>query len=113
MANLDKSLDTPYFNNHPDEKEALKRQLENLSATAFSLQQLLFDLDNAALQDVPSIGGIPADSNAEYVLTKTWTNLYSKAAKERGWPLLSVSATVQTPDPSQLQMTAFERRMYP
>jgi hypothetical protein len=49
MKDLDKSLDTPYFNTHPDEKLALQRQLENLSATAFSLQQLLFDLDNAAL----------------------------------------------------------------
>ncbi|KAI1295933.1 hypothetical protein F5Y03DRAFT_387328 [Xylaria venustula] len=111
MADLDKNLDTPYFNQHPDEREALKRQLENLSATAFSLQQLLFDLDNAALQDVPSIGGIPSGSNAEYVLTKSWTNLYSTAAKERGWPLVSVTATVQSPDPSQLQMTAFERQV--
>ncbi|KAI0972305.1 hypothetical protein F4678DRAFT_471847 [Xylaria arbuscula] len=94
MADLDKQLNTPYFNNHPDEREALKRQLENLSATAFSLQQLLFDLDNASLQDVPKFGGIPTDSNAAYVLGKSWTTIYSTTAKERGWPLLSVTATV-------------------
>ncbi|KAI1823536.1 hypothetical protein F4861DRAFT_549638 [Xylaria intraflava] len=111
MADLNKQLDTPYFNNHPDEREALKRQLENLSGTAFSLQQLLFDLDNAALQDLPQIGGIPSDSNAAYVLTRSWTSIYSTTAKERGWPLLAVTATVQTPDPSQLQMTAFERQV--
>ncbi|KAI0545801.1 hypothetical protein F4679DRAFT_449056 [Xylaria curta] len=111
VANLDKALNTPYFNSHPDEKLALQRQLENLSATAFSLQQLLFDLDNAALQDLPQFGGIPADSNAAYVLGKSWTTIYSTAAKERGWPLLSVTATVQTPDPSQLQMTAYERQV--
>ncbi|KAI1433598.1 hypothetical protein GGR50DRAFT_695934 [Xylaria sp. CBS 124048] len=111
MADLDKQLDTPYFNNHPDEREALKRQLDNLSSTAFSLQQLLFDLDNASLQDVPQIGGIPGNSNAAYVLTHSWTTIYSTTAKERGWPLLAVTATVQTPDPSQLQMTAFERQV--
>ncbi|KAF2964040.1 hypothetical protein GQX73_g9541 [Xylaria multiplex] len=111
MADLDKQLNTPYFNNHPDEREALKRQLENLSGTAFSLQQLLFDLDNASLQDLPQLGGIPSDSNAAYVLGKSWTTIYSTTAKERGWPLISVTATVQTPDPSQLQMTAFERQV--
>ncbi|KAJ2995714.1 hypothetical protein NUW58_g1195 [Xylaria curta] len=111
MADLDKELDTPYFNSHPDEKAALKRQLENLSATAFSLQQLLFDLDNAALQDVPTFGGIPPNSNADIVLQKSFTSIYSKAAKERGWPLLSVTATVQSPDPSQLQLTSFERQV--
>ncbi|KAI0413451.1 hypothetical protein F5X98DRAFT_390762 [Xylaria grammica] len=111
MADLDKQLNTPYFNNHPDEREALRRQLENLSATAFSLQQLLFDLDNASLQDLPTFGGIPSDSNAAYVLQKSWVTIYSTTAKDRGWPLLSVTATVQTPDPSQLQMTAFERQV--
>ncbi|KAI2642502.1 hypothetical protein GGS21DRAFT_174621 [Xylaria nigripes] len=113
MADIDKSLNTVYFDNHPDERDALKRQLENLSGTAFSLQQLLFDLDNAALQALPQIGGIPSDSNASYILASSWTKLYSTAAKERGWPLLALTATAETPDPSQLQMTAFERQVSP
>ncbi|KAI0436150.1 hypothetical protein F4803DRAFT_557288 [Xylaria telfairii] len=64
VANPDKKLKTPYFNSHPDEKLALQRQLKNLSATACSLQQLLFDLDNVLLQDLPQFEAIPADSNA-------------------------------------------------
>ncbi|KAI9148396.1 hypothetical protein HJFPF1_12228 [Paramyrothecium foliicola] len=111
MADLDNQLDTPYFNCHPDEKAALKRQLGNISATAFSLQQLMFDLDNASLQSLPKIEGIPPDSNAALVIQKSFIKTYSQAAKERGWPLLSVTATIQVPDPSQLQMTAFERQV--
>jgi hypothetical protein len=111
MADLDKELDTPYVSSHPDEKAALLRQLENLSATAFSLQQLMFDLSNAALQTLPQLAGIPDDSNAAIVLYKSFINIYSDLAKERGWPLLAVATTVQTPDPSQLQLTAFERQV--
>lgn len=111
MAGLDKDLNTPYLNSHPDEKAALLRQLENLSGTAFSLQQLLYDLDNARMQTIPTIAGIPGDSNAAIVLLKSFTNIYSNLAKERGWPLLAVTATSQSPDPSSLQMTAFERQV--
>ncbi|RYO78460.1 hypothetical protein DL766_009620 [Monosporascus sp. MC13-8B] len=95
VADLNKELDTPYFNSGPNEKAFLKRQLENLSATAFRLQQLLFDLDNASLEGLPIIEGIPSDSNAATVLYKSFISLYSTAAKERGLPPLLVAATVQ------------------
>ncbi|KAI3400071.1 hypothetical protein diail_4609 [Diaporthe ilicicola] len=113
MADLNKELNTPYLNSHPDEKAALLRQLDNLSATAFSLKQLLYDLDNARMQSLPKIAGIPSDSNAAIVLLKSFTNVYSGLAKERGWPLLAVTATEtsQSPDPSSLHMTAFERQV--
>lgn len=111
MTDLNKELNTPYPNSHPDKNAALLRQLENLSATAFSLQQLLYDLDNAKMQNIPTIAGIPSDSNAAMVLLKSFTNIYSGLAKERGWPLLAVTATSQSPGPSSLHMTAFERQV--
>jgi len=42
VKDLDAELDTPYFNNHPKEKAALKLKLANLSGSAFSLRQLLY-----------------------------------------------------------------------
>ena len=111
VADLDKELDTPYFNSHLAEKAALKNQLMNLSETAFSLQQLFYDLENAALQTMPTIEGIDPESNATSVLSKSFIPLYRKGAKERGFPLVSVTATVQAADTSQLQMTNFERQV--
>lgn len=109
---LDSELNTPYFNNHPKEKAALLAQLTNLSSTAFSLQQLLFDLDNAVLQSVPTFEGIPAGSNAEAILQKSFVSIYSTNAKQYGQPLLSVNAVAQqTPDPSQLHLTGIERQV--
>ncbi|PYH95696.1 hypothetical protein BO71DRAFT_473594 [Aspergillus ellipticus CBS 707.79] len=113
VADLDKELDTPYLNNHPDLKAQLKAQLMNLSSTAFSLQQLLFDLENAVLQSVPRFEGIPAGSQAETILQRSFVSIYSDMANNFGLPLVSVTAVTSAPDPSQLQMTSFEREVSP
>jgi len=108
---LDKELGTRYFDNHPAEKQALLNQLQNLSGSAYSLQQLLFDLDNAALQTVPKIDGMDPGSNAAVVLLRSFVNIYSASAKEHGEPLLSVHAVVHDPDPSTLHLTGMEREV--
>ena len=113
IADLDNELSTPYFQNHPQEKQAILDQLKNLSGSAFSLQQLLFDLDNASLQSNTSFGGIDPASNAYVILQKSFINLWSKAAAEKGQPLVSVVAVNQSADPSQLQLTDFERAINP
>ncbi|KAH7131461.1 hypothetical protein B0J13DRAFT_642157, partial [Dactylonectria estremocensis] len=111
-ADLDKELNTPYFLQHPDQQAQILSQLKNLSSTAFSLQQLLFDLDSAVMETVPTFVGIPAGSNAQDVLQKSFVSIYSVAAKNYGEPLLAVTAVAQdTPDPSQIQMTSFEREV--
>ncbi|KAF7561512.1 hypothetical protein G7046_g2635 [Stylonectria norvegica] len=113
VADLDKQLDTPYFNNHPAQKAQLKRQLSQLGSTAFSLQQLFFDLDSAVLQTVPVIEGIPPGSSAQDVLQKSFVSLYSTSAKNYGVPLVTVTASIDGPDPSPLQLTSFERQVSP
>lgn len=109
-ADLDKELNTPYFNKHPQQKEALRNQLRNLSG-AFSLQQLLFDLDSAAIQTMPTIEGVPKGSNADIVLTKYFLDLYFRSVKEHGEPLLSVHAVANAPDGSSLRLTGMEREV--
>lgn len=109
---LDKELNTPYFNAHADQKCQILAQLENLSSTEFSLQQLLLDMDNAVMQTLPTFQGVPAGSTAETTLQKSFISLYSTATKNYGEPLIAVTAVSQTiPDPSQLKMTAFERQV--
>lgn len=108
---LANELDTPYFNNNPDQKKALLAQLENLGGDAFSLQQLLFDLDNAAVQSQPQIEGLDPGSPAAAVLTRSFVDLYFGQAKAQGEPVLSVQAVVPTPDASSLRLTGVEREV--
>ncbi len=110
---LANDLNTPYFTNHPDQKAAILAQMNNLSGSAFSLQQLLFDLDNAAVQSIPTIEGLPAGSDAEVVLTKSFVDLYFQTVKAYGQPVLSVHAVAQTPDNASLRLTALNREVNP
>lgn len=113
MGDLARELDTPYFQSHPEIRDQLLRALDNTSGTAFSLQQLFFDLDNAVLETTPTFPGIPPGSSALVVLEQSFVNIYSANAKKYGFPLVSVTAVPTDPDPSSLQMTAFERIVSP
>ncbi|KAB8218036.1 hypothetical protein BDV33DRAFT_205817 [Aspergillus novoparasiticus] len=111
MAYLNEQLDTPYLNEHPRIKKRLKEALENLSGTAFSLQQLLIDLDSAFLETVPTFKGID-DSDALDVLRNYFVKIYSGHTKDR-LPLVSVAAVAHPTDKSPLKLTAFEREVNP
>ncbi|KAF5010837.1 hypothetical protein FDECE_3010 [Fusarium decemcellulare] len=109
-ADLDKELNTAYFNQNPDLKAAMQTHIENMSDTAFSLQQLLFDLDSVVLQTNPSFVGVP--DNVRSVLEQYFVSFYIDAAKSAGEPLIAITPVPQdVPDPSPLQMTSFERQV--
>ncbi|KAL4724373.1 hypothetical protein ACLX1H_008987 [Fusarium chlamydosporum] len=108
MAGLDRGLNTNYLNSHPKIKDQLKKALENMSSTAFSLQQLMFDLDSAILQTVPDFSSVN-DEDARHVLETYFRDMYVSNAKEHGLPLVSVTAVDQSKDRSPLKMTGFER----
>ncbi|KAM0080372.1 hypothetical protein ACKRZS_007467 [Fusarium odoratissimum] len=109
---LDKNLDTEYFKNHPEEREALRKKLENISGSAFSLQQLLFNLQSAVAQTAPTFAGV-TDKAAESLLRKSFIDLWSGVAKDQGMPLIGVTAVAQYPDGSPLRLTALERWVSP
>ncbi|RAH86125.1 hypothetical protein BO86DRAFT_434744 [Aspergillus japonicus CBS 114.51] len=112
VADLDHNLDSSsYLNNHPAVKDELRKALVNLSGTAFSLQQLLFDLDNAALQGDPQFPGMDMSKDAGYILQMYFVKRYQQSAKEHGLPLIAVTAASQDSDPSPLQMTSLERTL--
>ena len=112
VADLDKSLNTTYFNNHPEERDALRAQLVNLSGSAFSLQQLFFNLDSAVVQTSPDFQGVD-DKAVNYLLGISFKGLWSKIAKERGLPLIGITAVAQQPDGSPLRLTGLERWVSP
>lgn len=109
---LDKSLDTPYFQSHPEERDALRQKLNNISGSAFSLQQLVVNLDSAVAQTAPSFVGV-TDRTAEFLLTQSFINIWSSTAKAKGLPLIGVTAVAQQPDGSPLRLTGLERWVSP
>ncbi|OBU01590.1 hypothetical protein VE01_00561 [Pseudogymnoascus verrucosus] len=110
VEDLDRNLtNSQHFKNHPVEKANLLASLNNLGATAFSLQQLVLDLENAIMQTLPRLGGSLKGSDVEALLTKYFVSIYWDNAKQIGQPLISVHAVSDSPDASQLQMTSFER----
>ncbi|KNA98121.1 hypothetical protein FOXG_02547 [Fusarium oxysporum f. sp. lycopersici 4287] len=101
-------------NNIPTkERDALKLKLENISGTAFSLQQLLFNLQEAIPQGSSSRFFGLADETALQLLKKSFTRIWSIFAKDHGEPVIGVTAVAQEPSASPLQVTALERWISP
>lgn len=107
-AGLDDKLNTDYFNKNPKLKSQLLKRLYNLSGTAFSLQQLLFDLDNGLLEKTPNFSNV-TNKQAKFYLEEYFRDIYVKAANEQGLSLVAVTKVSHDPDPSSLDMTGFER----
>ncbi|GIC90493.1 uncharacterized protein Aud_006927 [Aspergillus udagawae] len=107
-AGLDDKLNTDYFNRNLKLKSQLLKALYNLSGTAFSLQQLLFDFDNGLLEKTPNFSNV-TNKQAKFYLEEYFRDIYVKAAKEQGLSLVAVTVVSQDPDTSSLHMTGFER----
>jgi len=83
-------------------------QLNNLGPDAFSVQQLLFDLDNAALESVPTISGIEPGTPAYNALSQVFVGAYFEAMKEEAQPVLNYAIlpnTTSNYDPSTFTLT--------
>ena len=107
MTGLARDLNTEFFNNRPQWKAHIQSSLGNLSSTAFTLQQLLVDLDSAILQSPPRYN--VADPTILAVLTAQFVNIWSANAKLTGAPLLALHVVPQDEDPSPLHLKALER----
>ncbi|KAF7587421.1 hypothetical protein BBP40_007240 [Aspergillus hancockii] len=113
MKDLDKELNSSeYLRKNHKVREQLRKKLENLSGTAFSLHQLLFDLDNAVLQNNYTFNRV-SDPDVKFLLETKFLQIYARSAAEHGWPLVGITAVSQERDDSTLQMTAFERTVNP
>ncbi len=94
----------------------VQQQLNNFGPNAFSVQQLMFDLDNAALQSTPSISGLDPGTPAYNALTQVFTGAYFSAMKATAQPILNYTIVQNVPnnDPaSSLLLTNMELEVSP
>lgn len=80
---------------------------------AFSIQKLLFDLDNAALETIPAISNVDPSSNLYLVLEKDFIGKYFASVKEKGGDLLGYVLTPSTAPPSTLTVTNLNYQVSP
>lgn len=87
---------------------AVQQQIGNMGANAFSVQQLLFDLDNAALESVPQITGVAPGTPLYTALQTVFLGAYFTQMQAEGQPVLSYTIAQTTTDHSSLPLTALE-----
>lgn len=83
----------------------VQQRIKNLSGSAFSVQQLLFDLTNAALETVPTISGVAPGSVAYTLLEQYFVGAYFTEMQKQALPILGCSVSVQSAPPSTLTLT--------
>ncbi|KAF5716207.1 hypothetical protein FMUND_6467 [Fusarium mundagurra] len=109
-ASLDNQLNgSPHFAKNPAKKQRLLKRLQNISSTSFSLQQLLLDMDNATVQNVPVIEGMRPGTRAHLVVSGQLGNIWKAFTKNCHCPPISVVAVPQTSsDVSKLHLKSFD-----
>lgn len=83
---------------------AVQNQINQLSGS-FSVQKLLLDVDNASLESIPAMSGIPPSSDLYNSLKKDFLDEYFKSLKTNGQEVLNYTITVPGADASTLKIT--------
>ncbi len=92
---------------------AVQEQIRNLGANAFSVQQLLFDLDNAGLQSIPTIHGITPGTKLYTVMQQSFLGAYFTQLQSQGQPVLGVTITQPSAPASTLTLTNLNLEVSP
>lgn len=83
-------------NTNPNLPATVKARLDALGPDAFSVQHLLFDLDNAILQSMPTIGNLAPGTPAYTLLSQVFLGAYFAQMKAQGTPALNYSVVQNT-----------------
>ncbi len=110
MVKLDlNAITNPDFASLPKD---VQDQMKNLGKDAFSVQQLLINLNNAKLQGSPKLltdglrdAGMPDDSPVISFLRDKYQSIYLQRLKEKGNPVLAYNVVDRTPDNATLKPT--------
>lgn len=92
---------------------AVQTQVQGLGGDTFSVQQLLFDLDNAALETTPVISGVEPGTQLYTVLNESFLGSYFTSMKAQGQPLLGCVITQPTAPPATLVPTSLALEVCP
>ncbi|MGY1949047.1 hypothetical protein [Nocardia asiatica] len=97
---------------HPDAYKDLppdvQQQIKNLGGNVFSVQQLLYDLDNAALETVPTIEGVKPGTPLYTMLETVFVGAYFTQMQKEHKPLMGVMIAQQDAPPATLTLTDFD-----
>jgi hypothetical protein len=94
--------------------EAVRQQIKNLSGSAFSIQQLLFDLDNAALATAkPTIIGVTPDSPLADLLDKYFLRMYFAQLQSGGEPVLGCTISQPVSSTATMALTDMNLEVSP
>jgi len=92
---------------------AVQAQIKNLGGNAFSVQQLLFDLNNAALESVPTISGVTPGTPLYTGLQSAFIGAYFSELQKAGQPVLAYSIAQSTAPPASLTLTNLNMEVNP
>jgi hypothetical protein len=100
-------VDTSNYRSLPTD---VQNALDNMSGTAFSVQQLLFDLSRADLtRGIPKIleSTLKPGSPLYMILQQYFIGAYFTQMQKEGQPLLGCSIVKQVADPATLELASF------
>lgn len=100
-SNVDLKLDSVAFSNLPAD---MQNKIKNLQGEMFSIQQLLFDLNNAGLQSVPDFEGVDKTSDVYSLLLKYYVQFYFGTMQKKGQPVLNYTV-IHKPQNATLKPT--------
>lgn len=92
---------------------AVRDRIHDLGETAFSVRQLLFDLDNAALESVPDIVGVQPGTSLYMALQQAFVGAYFAQLRADGQPLLGCAITQDRPLAASLTLTDLDAQVCP
>lgn len=113
QSKVDLRLSTTDQSAYSSLPQAVRDRIENLGGEAFSVQQLLFDLENAALQTVPTISGVTPGTKLYTVLSQEFLGAYFTQMKTGGQPLLGAAITESTAPVTTITMTDLNMEVCP
>ncbi|GAA1364348.1 hypothetical protein [Streptomyces beijiangensis] len=92
---------------------AVQAQIKNLGAGAFTVQQLLFDLDNAALETIPTIKNVPPGDPLYSILQQFFLGAYFAQMRQNGSPVLGCTIKETKAPVSTLTLTDLNLEVLP
>lgn len=84
---------------------AIQQQIKDLSGNPFSVEQLLFNLSQAALQSMPTLSGVAPGSVLAHCLAQDFMGAYFAAMKAQGLPMLGCMFTKGNAQPASMTPT--------
>ncbi|KAH7353146.1 hypothetical protein BKA66DRAFT_575495 [Pyrenochaeta sp. MPI-SDFR-AT-0127] len=91
----------------------VQAQIKNMSDTAFSIQQLLFDLNTAALSDFPTLEGVAPGTPLWMMMQQYFTGAYFNQLKKDGQPMLGCAIVHQGAAASTMTITDLNMEVCP